>query len=112
MIERLEKRLEEISPEDLQAIMPCWYFEAVDMVEAEPELYTNTPAKVALNAFFDNLQDSPKVEAVDLMAAVLLNSLEVFDALELAGLRFCTFCRSIHSEDTRDHEQTCQGVLA
>ena len=112
MQNRLRERLLELDSTTLQAIMPSWYFEAADMVEKNPTLYSGyNPSTLAVLKFSAATFTAEKTQPVDLMAVVLLNALEVFGALELAGLNFCTCCRSIHSEDTRDHEQTCQGVL-
>ena len=74
MLAELEKELSKLTGEELAVIMPSWYFEAVDMCQNEPELYEGeTPQKVALNAFFDNLQDSPKTDALEMLAALILN---------------------------------------
>ena len=74
MLAELEKELLRLTGKELAVIMPTWYFEAVDMCQNEPELYEGkTPQKVALNAFFDNLQDSPKTDSLEMLAVIILN---------------------------------------
>tara|TARA_R110001632_G_scaffold171571_1_gene290749 strand:- start:424 stop:873 length:450 start_codon:yes stop_codon:yes gene_type:complete len=66
-------------PDALPVLLPAWFYEAVDMCQNEPELYgETTPAVVALNAYFDNLQDGDKYDALDQISGLILNLLDHF----------------------------------
>jgi hypothetical protein len=79
MLAEIEKRLSKLTGEELAVIMPSWYFQAVDMCQNEPEIYgETTPAQVALNAYFDNLQDGDKYDALQQTSGLILNLLDHF----------------------------------
>jgi hypothetical protein len=79
MLAEIEKRLSKLSDEDLSLIIPSWFNWAVDMCQNEPEIYgETTPAQVALNAYFDNLQDGDKYDALQQTSGLILNLLDHF----------------------------------
>ena len=78
MADRLEERFNGMDIQSLEKIMPFFVEYAQEMREDEPELFGDKTVKqLAINAFFDNLHDGSKDDAIEDLSAMLLNALEV-----------------------------------
>lgn len=81
-MKELEEALRMLDNETLAVLIPSFYYEAVDMCKAEPSIFGDDPAGVALNAYFDNIQDGDKYDALQQVSELILNLLGIVEVID------------------------------
>lgn len=82
-MKELEKALRMLDGETLAVLIPSFYYEALEMASDEADLFGyTTPEDVAINAYFDNLQDGDKYDALQQVSELILNLLGIMQTID------------------------------